>query len=148
MRIGVATTLAFACLTAALVAPGIAANRSTIRLQAHLTAAQQLPKPKVSAPGARGLLSASLNGLTLRWKLTYSHLTSRALAAHIHFGGRKARNGFVVALVCSPCRSGARGAVVLNPNSRRSLLKGLMYADVHTVDNKTGEIRAQIKRVP
>ena len=139
------TATAALALAAVAAATGAGAPNATVRLAARLNTAQQVPKPKVAAPSAVGYWSATLRGETLSWTLRYSNLTGRALSAHLHFG-RRGRSGDVLALICSPCRSGKRGAATLTAGVRRALLAGRMYVEIHTRQNRTGEIRGQVTK--
>ena len=116
-----------------------------------LTARQEVPKPKGSANRARGsfkgVVTTSTAGTKLSWRLTFSKLTGRAVAAHIHLGQR-GRPGPVAVPLCGPCRSGVRKSVTLQPAVVAALEAGRAYVNVHTARNPAGEIRGQIAAVP
>ena len=115
---------------------------STIKLTARLDAAQETPAPKAAAR-ASGLFTATLSGRTLTWRLTFSRLTGKAVAAHIHLGRQRVA-GPVALPLCGPCVSGAHGKVTVTVKLRASLLAAGAYANVHTAKNPAGEIRGQI----
>jgi hypothetical protein len=116
--------------------------------QATLNSRQEVPKPKGNVGRATGAFRYTLTktGSTtvLTWRLSFSRLTGRAVAAHIHIGARGRAGGVALAL-CGPCRSGATGRVA---NVKASLLTALQagrgYVNVHTARNGAGEIRAQL----
>jgi CHRD domain len=117
-------------------------NRTT------LNALQEVPRPKGRVGRASGAFSYTVTktGPTavLTWRLSFTGLTGRAVAAHIHLGAR-GRAGAVALALCGPCRSGASGRVA---NVRASLLTALeagrAYVNVHTPRNPAGEIRGQL----
>jgi hypothetical protein len=109
-----------------------------------MNTAQMVPAPKVRTPAAVGTWTATLKGGVLRWKLTYSKLSSKGLAAHLHYGPRGKRGGFLLALICSPCHSGTTGSASLTAPLQKVLLQGKTYVDLHTQENRTGEIRGQV----
>lgn len=116
---------------------------------AKLSAAQEVPKPRRAGAAAQGSFAAALvrsgSGGTLTWKLTFRGLTGRATASHIHLGVR-GRAGGVLAPICGPCRSGARGSVNVNAKTIAALLGGTAYVNVHTARNAAGEIRGQLAK--
>ena len=63
--------------------------KSTYTYRATMTAGGEIPKPKAPA-GAKGLFTATVTetGATrkLKWKLTFSGLSGKVIAAHVHRG--------------------------------------------------------------
>jgi Cu/Zn superoxide dismutase len=116
-----------------------------------LTARQEVPKPKGKVGRARGSFTATVTksdtSATLAWRLTFSRLTGRAVAAHIHIGAR-GRSGPVSVPLCAPCRSGSGRTVTLSPAALSALESGRAYVNVHTPRNPAGEIRGQINPLP
>jgi CHRD domain len=133
------TALAVALFVAGF---GLAGGGSTIKLTARLDAAQETPAPKSGAHGA-GLFTASLSGRSLTWRLTFSRLSGKALAAHIHVGRLRVAGPVAVPL-CGPCSPGVHGRVTVPARVRSALLAGGAYVNVHTARNPAGEIRGQI----
>jgi len=119
----------------------VASIRTTLR------AGQERPKPKGNVGRARGTFTATVtkqgSSATIAWRLTFSRLTGRAVAAHIHNGAR-GRTGPVVVPLCAPCRSGVRGTANVNASVLNALEAGRAYVNVHTRRNPAGEIRVQI----
>jgi len=111
-------------------------------LAAKLTAGAERPKPK-GAVIASGQFRATLSGASLTWRLTFSKLTGRALAAHVHLG-RRGVAGPVAVPLCGPCASGAHGTARLTVKVRAALRSGGAYVNVHTAKNAAGEIRGQV----
>jgi CHRD domain len=121
---------------------GLAGGSSTVRLSAGLDAAQETSAPK-AAVHATGRFTATLRGRALTWRLKFSRLSGKALAAHIHLG-RAGVAGPVAVPLCGPCVSGAHGRVVVTPRVRAALVAAGTYVNVHTAKNPAGEIRGQV----
>lgn len=116
-------------------------------LRAQLNARQEVPKPKGNVRRATGSFTATVTkeGTTgsVAWRLSFSRLTGRAVAAHIHIG-RTGRAGPVAVPLCGPCRSGARGTASVSAAALAAIEAGRAYVNVHTARNPAGEIRAQL----
>jgi hypothetical protein len=110
---------------------------------AKLTAAQEVPKQAVPAPGGTGAFTASVSGNTLKWKLSFSNLSGPANAAHIHLGAM-GKAGNVLVPLCGPCKSGVSGSAPLTAALKKDFTKHLLYVNVHTAKNPNGEIRGQL----
>jgi hypothetical protein len=121
---------------------GLAGGSSTVKLTARLDASQEKPAPKGAARGT-GLFTATLSGRTLTWRLTFSRLTGRAVAAHVHLGRQNVAGPVAISL-CGPCLSGAHGRVTVTARLRTALLGGGTYVNVHTARNPAGEVRGQV----
>ena len=136
---------AAAAAAAALFVAGLglgATGSGPVRLTAKLGARGEIPAPKAAARAA-GLFTASFSGRSLTWRLTFTRLTGKALAAHIHLG-KPGVAGPVAVPLCGPCASGAHGKVTVTANVRTALLAAGAYVNVHTAKNPGGEIRGQI----
>lgn len=116
-----------------------------------LRASQERPKPKGKLAKAKGTFTATVsrNGTSgvITWRLTFSKLSGRATAAHIHSGAR-GKAGPVIVPLCAPCRSGARGRATVAASVLDALESGRTYVNVHTKKNPAGEIRGQLAAVP
>lgn len=118
--------------------------------RATLNAGQEVPRSKGAARAAgRFTVTAVKTGpsTTLTWRLTFSRLTGRAAAAHIHIGRRRVAGPVAVPL-CAPCSSGATGRATASASALAALEAGRAYVNVHTARNPAGEIRGQIPAVP
>ena len=124
---------------------------TTASISTRLSSRQEVPKPKGNVKRATGSFTALLRkpGLTgtVAWRLRFSGLTGRAIAAHIHIG-RVGRAGPVAVALCGPCRNGQRGTADLTTAQLAALQAGRGYVNVHTPKNPGGEIRGQIRAVP
>jgi hypothetical protein len=123
---------------------------TTASITTSLNARQERPKPKGNVRRATGTFTATVtkSGTTgsIAWRLRFSGLTGRALAAHIHIGQR-GKAGPVAVPLCGPCRNGARGTANVTAVGLAALEKGRAYVNVHTKKNPAGEIRGQIRAV-
>ena len=139
-------TLAVVTLMAALAAGGLAAvqKEGVKKLSAKLTAAREVPKPKGVPAAATGTFTGTLRGKKLTFRLTFSHLSGKAFAAHIH-RGRAGKAGPVLVPLCGPCKSPVSKTVTVTSVARDTIEHGATYVNVHTSKNKAGEIRGQIK---
>jgi hypothetical protein len=116
-----------------------------------LVPGQERPRPTGALRNARGLFTGTVtkspSGTTsVQWRLTFSGLTGKALAAHIHIGAR-GKAGPVSLALCGPCRSGQTGKGKLSTSTRQALESGRAYVNVHTKRNQAGEIRGQVPAV-
>jgi hypothetical protein len=136
---------ALAVVGLALAAP----QKDTYNLTANLRARFEVPKPTGVRPGAVGLFTGKAvelesDRVRVTWRLTFSKLTGRAVAAHVH-AGRAGKAGNVLVPLCGPCRSGQRGTANLSHAQLRAIRRGATYVNVHTVRNAAGEVRGQLK---
>lgn len=142
-----ASTIA-ACAAVALVvvafAPAAAVDTYTV--SATLKNNTEVPRAK-GAPLAKGSFTGKYvehgKTATLTWKLTFSHLTGTAAAAHIH-GGKRGTAGPVLVPLCGPCRNGQVGKVTITDATISAIESGKAYVNVHTAKNAGGEIRGQL----
>jgi CHRD domain len=137
---------AVVCLCA-LATPSSGAGADTYGFRAPLDAGQVVPGQLVAAPAAVGTFTGTLTlDGKIEWTLRFSHLSSRAVRAHVHLGAL-GKSGPVVQRVCRPCRTPAEGSARVSASVIRAIQGGRAYVDVHTRKNPTGEIRGQIRVV-
>ena len=152
-----------ACL--AMGTAGIAAADSEDNaLTGKLTGFQQ--SPSILSNGT-GTFTATLGASSLTFTLKYSNLSGPAIGAHIHFAQRGV-NGAIFVFFCGgggkpACPATASGTVtgtivaadVIGPTGQgftvgdlaaveKAIRAGLAYANMHTAQFPTGEIRGQI----
>jgi hypothetical protein len=140
-------TLAAVGIAALLAATiGLAAVRKegTYKLSAKLTPAREIPKPHAVPTGATGRFTGTLVGKRLHFKLTFSHLSGKAIAAHIH-KGKAGKTGGVLVTLCVRCTSGVSKTVTITSSERDAIEHNLTYVNVHTPKNPNGEIRGQVR---
>jgi hypothetical protein len=144
--------LGIAGLAVSLTLTGLALaaqHKDTYKLKATLKARSEVPKPTRVPKRAAGTFTGtaveqSSNRARLTWRLTFSHLSGRATAAHVHIG-RPGKAGNVLVPLCAPCKSGQRGSATITHAQLKTIESGGTYVNVHTVRNAAGEIRGQVK---
>ena len=141
--IGFLTLFALLAFLPATLAPG--KTPRPVKFSAALNIGQEVPHPKGTKAGASGRFTATVTGTTLTWRLTFTHLSGPATAAHIHRGARGV-SGPVVVPLCGPCTSPASGTANVTQADLKDMLARKMYVNVHTARNPNGEIRGQITR--
>lgn len=135
--------LAFAALATATPA------KNSYKLNANLKARFEVPKPRGVRVGASGAFTGTVVELSndkakLSWRLTFSKLSGRAIAAHIHVG-KVGKSGAVLVALCGPCTNGQRGSARISHAQLRTIRAGRSYVNLHTPKNPAGEIRGQVK---
>lgn len=118
----------------------------TARFSATLRTGQEVRHPKGTSPRAIGHYTARVTGKTLRWTLTFSHLTGRPTVASLHKGLRGV-SGTAFKTLCRHCLTPAHGTLTLTSAQLDSMLRGRTYVNIRTVKNFYGEVRGQISRV-
>jgi hypothetical protein len=124
---------------------------------AQLSAAKEVPPV---ALGASGTATFTLTGKSLSYVVNVTGLSGNAAASHIHVGSAGANGGIVFPFTAAAVKSGqvasgtidltkpvSNGTSSISGDSLLTLLNnGLLYTNVHTAANPTGEIRGQITR--
>src|SRR5262245_46609147 len=131
-----------AALVVALTVVGLATASSqseTYKFKTKLTAGAEVPKPTGVPAGATGQFAATTiepktGKVKLSWKLTFSHLSGKALQAHIHLG-KPGKAGNVLVTLCTPCTSGMTGKALIARSVENALEAGKTYVNVHTKKN-------------
>jgi CHRD domain len=80
---------------------------------------------------------------TLTWSGTYSDLTGPETAAHFHGPAAIGANAGVMVPVDAKA-SPFKGSAVLTDEQAKAFADGMIYFNVHTAQNKGGEIRGQL----
>ena len=141
-----------AAFVAALALAGLAAasmQGEMYQLNATVKAGSEVPKPKGVPANATGLFTGKAVELaygkaSLTWKLTFAHLSGKAVAAHIH-AGKPGKAGGVLIALCGPCKNGQTGKATITQAQLSKIEAGATYVNIHTPKNAAGEIRGQIK---
>jgi len=141
------TMLALITVAISLIAASAASSQTTYKLNAALNIGQETTRVKGAKAGAAGRFTATLNGTTLTWRLTFRNLSGSATAAHIHTAPKRVAGPVTVPL-CDPCTSPVNGTSTLTADQVKNLLAGKQYVNVHTAKNPGGEIRGQITKAP
>jgi hypothetical protein len=134
-------TSALACAAAlAIATPALA---ETVNFKANMSPSEEVPPTNSKGSGS---LTATYDTSSkkLTWKGSYSGLTGPATAAHFH-AGEKGKNGGVQVPI-APATSPMEGSATLNDQQAADLMAGKLYVNVHTAENKGGEIRGQLTK--
>ncbi|MGN6462149.1 MAG: CHRD domain-containing protein [Pseudolabrys sp.] len=136
------SSLAVLACSAALLAVA-PASAEVVNLKADLKASSEVPPTNSKGSGS---VTATYDTASkkLSWKGSYKDLTGPATAAHFHIG-ETGKNG-AVAVPISPATSPLEGSATLTDAQASDLLAGRMYVNVHTAENKAGEIRGQVTK--
>ncbi len=134
-------TLAFA--VAASLALPFAAHADTTKFHATMNAASEVP-PTTS--NGTGTVDATLDSATkvLTWTATWQNLTGPAAAGHFHGPAAPGANAPVLIPWTAPITSPLHGTATLTDAQIQDLKDGKLYANLHTAQNKGGEIRGQM----
>ena len=148
-----------------------AADAPTIHARAKLSGFNEVP-PKLT--GGNGTFSATVQGGSLTYKLTFSGLSTPAFMSHIHFAQAAVNGGIFLWLCGSATAPGPAGTptcpagggtvsrtvtaadiVTISPDqgvnaadfagALRILESGDAYVNVHTTRFPGGEIRGQVR---
>lgn len=142
----------------------VAQNSHNFALTAKLQGFNSVPS--LVSPGT-GTFTATVDGNSIDYKLTYTALSSPVFVSHIHFGQRFV-NGSIVAFLCGggnkpACpASGGEVSGTITPSDilaipaqnfpaggfaevLKIIRSGVAYVNVHSNDFKAGEIRGQIR---
>lgn len=136
------SSLAVLACSAALLAVA-PASAEVVNLKADLKASSEVPPTNSKGSGS---VTATYDTASkkLSWKGSYKDLTGPATAAHFHTG-EIGKNGAVTVPI-SPNASPFEGSATLTDAQAADLLGGRMYVNVHTAENKAGEIRGQVTK--
>jgi CHRD domain/Ig domain of plant-specific actin-binding protein len=126
--------------------PSAIAARMTATFSSVLRAGQEVSRPNGSMTRPVGHFTAKVTGKTLRWTLTFSHLSGRPTVARLNKGVR-GTNGAAFKSLCRTCLSPTHGTLTLTASQLAAMLRGASYVNIHTTMNTRGEIRGQISRV-
>jgi hypothetical protein len=133
-----------------LIAAGLSfsAQAAEHKLKAALSTGAEVPP--VTGAG-KGMAELTLNDATkeISWKVTFDGLSGPAIAGHIHGPADATANGGVVASLAAsppgtPLPSPIEGKATLTDAQVADVLAGKTYINLHTMQNKGGEIRGQI----
>jgi hypothetical protein len=140
-------TLALLVVGFGFAAGSAKAPKAPKKFSAALNVGQEVGVVKSTKLGASGHFTATLNGTTLTYTLTFKQLSGPASAAHIHGPAARGVNAGVLVGLCGPCTSPINGTVTLTQTQISHMTAGKTYVNVHTGKNPGGEIRGQINAV-
>jgi hypothetical protein len=113
-----------------------------VTYKVDLKGSEEVP-PNTSKGAGTAELTYDAATKLLKWKVTYSGLTGPATAGHIHGPAELGKNAPVTvpfAKVDNPIE----GSATLSDAQAADLKAGKLYINIHTAENKGGEIRGQL----
>ena len=135
--------LSFVAVVGAVLAFALApASAEVVKYKAALDGPSE--NPPTTSKGV-GEIEADYDTATktLTWSGTYSGLTGPEIAAHFHGPAPIGKNAAVLVPVDAKA-SPFKGSAVLTDEVAKDFADGLIYFNVHTAQNKAGEIRGQL----
>ena len=136
--------LVFGLLATVAVWP--AAQAAVVTYQATLNGASEVP-PVQSAGQGTAAVNVDTDTKTASWRVQYSGLSGPAAAAHIHCGAAAGANaGVAVPLGAAPFASPITGSGKMTDAQYADLQAGKCYVNIHTANNKGGEVRGQLAK--
>lgn len=128
------------------------AKPAVITFTADLSGANEVPSVTTTATG---MLTARLEGDSIHVSGQFSGLSGTFTGSHIHMGAKGSNGSVVQPLVAdinSDSTSGSwessKNSYMLSQDQLTALKAGNLYVNVHTVTNKSGEIRGQLTATP
>ena len=121
------------------------AHAAVTTYKASLSTAAEVP-PVTGAGTGSAAVNVDMATKELSWRVEYSGLSAAAAAAHIHCGAAAGANaGVSVPLGAAPnLASPIQGSGKMTDAQIADLMAGKCYVNVHTANNKSGEIRGQL----
>jgi hypothetical protein len=135
------------------------------KFQAKLDARNEVPPPTLDGGASpSGMADFTVSGTTVAYKLSASGLSSAPAAAHIHLGAPGAPGPVIVPLTVAAGPSAgtatgegtfdasgvkgkkADGSAMTLDDVLAAMRSGGTYVNVHTANNKPGEVRGQIEK--
>jgi len=130
-------------------------------IEVKLDSTHEVPQPNVGSSSPTGTASFTPSGTSISYKLTASGLSSPVTVAHIHSGPPGKAGPVIVPLTISagsdPSTASGEGsfdasAIKATPDGNKmswsdvivGLQSGSLYVNIHTQNNKPGEIRGQV----
>jgi CHRD domain len=107
-----------------------------------LSAKNEVPP---NASTAVGTARVWLDGMTLKWTVTYSGTTGPVTAGHFHGPAAPGANAGVMVPFTGSMASPIEGSATLTQAQVDQLKAGMWYVNLHTAANPGGEIRGQVK---
>ncbi len=138
------STMMMAGLAAAALFSAAPASAETVEYKAMIMPSSEVPP--VTNSKATGDLSATYDTATkvLTYTATYSGLTGPATMAHFHGPAPVGKSAGVMVPITGDLASPIKGTATLTDAQAKALTDGDMYFNIHTADNKAGEMRGQV----
>ena len=125
---------------AVLSASGAFAQTTTDKVD--LKSSEEVP-PNTSKSTGTAVVTYDPATKLLKWEVTYSGLTGPATMGHIHGPAEPGKNAPVI-IPFAKVESPIEGSATLTDAQAADLKAGKLYINIHTAENKGGEIRGQL----
>jgi len=132
------SVLALAILSIGALGSAIALGAA---LNVALSGANEVPPVKTAASG-KGTITVGDDG-SVSGSVTTTGV--QGLAAHIHTGAADKNGPVIIPLTKDGDTYKVPAGAKLTPDQMKAFKAGELYVNVHSADNKGGEIRAQLK---
>ena len=130
--------LAFFALTASTTL----LRAETISYKVALKSSEEVP-PNASKGTGTADVTFDTASKQLKYKVTYSGLSGAATMGHFHGPAEPGKNAGVVVPFANAA-SPIEGTATLTDQQAADLTAGKWYINIHTAENKGGEIRGQV----
>lgn len=130
---------------AAFLTTNSSAYAQTLKFQAKIDAAQEVPTNDSKGSGTADLMYDTTSK-NLTWTITFDGLTGPATVAHFHGPAEPGKTAGVALLIGQKPTSPVKGSATLTDAQAADLMAGRWYVNVHTEANKAGEIRGQVTK--
>jgi len=121
------------------------AQAAEVNFKADLSGASEVPPVNTAGKGS-ATAALDTTTKTLSWTVTYSGLSGPATAGHIHGPAAPGANAGVLVPFSGSTASPIKGSATLTDAQISDLEAGRTYINLHTANNKGGEIRGQLMR--
>jgi hypothetical protein len=121
---------------------GMSDNKMGGPMTVALSPASEVPP---NASSGSGSAKVELDGMTVKWNVSYTGMTGPVTAGHFHGPAAAGSNAGVVVPFSGPLASPIVGSATLTPAQVDQLKAGMWYINLHTAANPGGEIRGQVK---
>lgn len=120
---------------------------TTMQVSGTLAPGNEVPAVKVAST-ATGTVTGTYtpSSMVLNYTVTFSGLTGNATGAHMHFGDSKHFGSIWLPFAGVPAATSGTvtGMATLTKSQADSLTSGHVYTNVHTDNNKGGELRTTV----
>lgn len=139
MRFNISTALPVAAALMLGFAP--LAQAKTVKFSGDF-AAENATTTTSGAGHVTGTVNTTTDKVT--YKITYSGLSGKVLAAHFHGPAAAGADAGVMLPIPGPYKTGMHGTLKANAATVKAILDGMTYVNLHTKQFAAGEIRAQV----
>lgn len=122
-----------------------AAEAQVVPFKGALSGASEVPPVQSQGSGAAAV-NANPATKGVSWSVTYSGLSGPPAAAHIHCGAAAGANAGVAVDLGKNLASPIQGSGTMTDAQMADLQAGKCYVNIHTANNKGGELRGQLAK--